>query len=212
MIAHNLAQDLRQAVTRAPGGGTGPGSAAKQARQYFEAHRFTDLAKALKTLAPGNDKPNEKLCKNWNERIVKPYDKLVKDLHTAFYMPLSHSRGALVHATKTNLYMLDAEHPEVTDTILFKKDEKKKDDKKTAKAPTPAKVKKPAESEADEAAGEKINLAEVRDTFKAIKVYYDNINKGCQGVSTVKPAAKKAADEDEDKEKDADAADDNDNS
>ncbi len=195
-IGINLAKDLRIAVTRAA---PGPDESAKQTRRYYEENKLADITKALKKLAPGKEKPDSQLCKEWGEKIMKPYGKLLKGWHSTFYSPLSHLQLGKRHPTKSILYNLNT--PEPTDKDFFKKDEDTKDGKK----PEDKKMQKPDKKEptATQPAGPAINLAEVRDTLKAMNAYVENINKGC-GAAAPKPGAKKQPakkdEEEEDKE------------
>ncbi len=210
-IGFNLSQDVRKPITR--GTPALPSEAAFHARQFFDQNRFADLAKALKTLAPGDKKldAKSKLCAEWKDRIWNPYGGLIKKWVKAFYSDLSHASGSRIDPSKAELYGLGADHPEPTD--FFKK---KKDEKGPAKAPAKpsAKAKKPATDEEKEEAkfaqqlSKVINLAEIRDTTKAINAYFDNISKAC-GLAAppavpikkaAKPAGKTKSEEDEDDE------------
>ncbi len=211
-IGFNLMQDVRKPITR--GTPALPSEAAFNARQFFDQNRFADLAKALKTLAPGDKKldAKSKLCAEWKDRIWNPYGGLVKKWVKAFYTDISHMSGSRIDPSKAELYGLGADHPEPTE--FFKK--KKKDEKGPAKAPAKpsARAKKPATDGDEEEAkfaqelSNVVNLAQIRDTTKAINVYFDNISKACglgappavPGKKAAKPAGKPKSEEDEDDE------------
>ena len=146
---------------------------------------------------------------------MESYGAIIKKWVRGLYSNLSVTGGVKPNNTKEILYGFVG-HPEPEPAELLKK---KKDGKKHAKGPakTPAKAQKPAGEEEEEDADDEtvkqakkltnaINLVEIRDTTKAINVYFDHISSACKlgappAVPIKKPAGKKAA-EDEDDEDD----------